>query len=237
VSSGGQAGWYSPEDQWPRHPKPWWRIALKQARSAGWLLKPTGDSAHTWGKVYCRHPSEGSYCSQKIFSSGDGGESVARDLERLINRCVHLSSGKAAIFGRAVVKMGKIESLIKAAGRLLDAAESSEAAADLWGKAEELIEDAENDSIEIASLMERAEHADLETFVATGEARSQLTTLGMPADSELTDLVANAERTAVEVRVDVETLPRANEDVSSLTERLEAARAQLTELRRRLSFT
>ncbi|MEU4693191.1 hypothetical protein [Actinoplanes sp. NPDC023714] len=169
-----------------------------------------------------------------IFSTGEAGESVAKDSGRLVDRCTHLSAGQAAIIGGAFIKMGKVESLISAAGHLLDAAESADAAADLWGRAEDLLTEAEVSSGEIESVMEQAGQTDLEARVAFAEASAELEIIGMSPATEPLGLVAEADQTASEVKAEVKTLPPANTRVQQLVTRLQAARTHLADLRRRL---
>ena len=62
-----QDRWYGPDEQWPAHPKAWWREALAQARAAGWHLQVF--AGHTWGKVVCSRAIDGP-CTKVIFSTG-----------------------------------------------------------------------------------------------------------------------------------------------------------------------
>lgn len=80
--------WYSPVDEWPRHPAAHWRRALGRARRSGWwLYKMDG---HTWGKVQCS-PTGSVPDPDKmiIFTSGRGSEDVALELVTRVKRCTH----------------------------------------------------------------------------------------------------------------------------------------------------
>ena len=98
-------GTYGSHDAWPEHPKAWWRDTLGYARERGWSL--TTSSGHGWGVMRCQ-----ATCKVVVFSTGRGGESVARSARRVIERCQH-----------------GCESVTSAVNRHLDAAERHTGAA------------------------------------------------------------------------------------------------------------
>ncbi len=75
---------YSATDPWPDHPKPWFRDVYKIARGHGWTLET--HTSHT-GSATVRCPSGD--CSFKVFATGRGAESVAKQHKLMIERCPH----------------------------------------------------------------------------------------------------------------------------------------------------
>jgi hypothetical protein len=120
--------WYTPNEPWPTHDKPWWADALSDARRAGWQLRTF--SGHTWGKVVCDRELPDAH-QMLIFSTGRGGENAAKQLQKLIARCQHTrsTSGDSVQAGR----------LLDGASQLLDAAELLLDAFDMRARAEELL--------------------------------------------------------------------------------------------------
>lgn len=126
--------WYTPDEAWPDHAKPWWSAALREARLAGWQLRTF--SGHTWGKVVCDREIPDAH-QMLIFSTGRGGENAAKQLEILIRRCHHNQSGSPDDH------VERASRLLDGASMLLDAAELLVNAADKRAQAEELLSLAE----------------------------------------------------------------------------------------------
>jgi hypothetical protein len=133
-----QHRWYEPDEQWPAHPKPWWREPLGNARAAGWHLQVF--SGHAWGKVVCSRTMENP-CTKAIFSTGRSGEAHAKDLMRLLQRCPHLGQGQRQTFTERV---RKTDDLIDGAEMLLNAAEWCLAAESDTAAANDLLERAQD---------------------------------------------------------------------------------------------
>jgi len=133
-----QHRWYGPDDRWPAHPKPWWRDALAEARSARWHLQTFSD--HGWGKVVCSRAIDGP-CEKVIFSTGRSGESHARDLAWLVMRCKHPRDDQLSALGQ---RLAEARRLLDGAIQLLDAAESWLAADDDAAAVEDLLDMAQN---------------------------------------------------------------------------------------------
>jgi hypothetical protein len=128
--------WYTPDDPWPVHDKPWWADALRDARRAGWQLRTF--SGHTWGKVVCDRERSDAH-QMLIFSTGRGGENAAKQLQKLIDRCQHT---RATAADGDLVRAGR---LLDGAARLLDAAELLLDAAVTRARTEELLALAEQE--------------------------------------------------------------------------------------------
>lgn len=113
---------YSPTDAWPEHPKAPWRDTLERARARGWSLRTF--TGHAWGEIRC--PS--GKCKKKVYTSGEGQESVAKGTRQLVDRCPH-QSGLTGVLDLIADRLDK-------AGRLVDAASALAAK----GEAERMIE-------------------------------------------------------------------------------------------------
>lgn len=137
---------YSASDVWPEHPKSYWNDALALARSHSWNLVTF--SGHSWGRIRCASGE----CAVLIFSTGRGGESVAGDAQRMIERCRHGPGGDplvdiAARLDKAERLTDAAEHLIAAehtleAAEMLDSADSIVDEAALWGEFQELVDQA-----------------------------------------------------------------------------------------------
>jgi hypothetical protein len=99
---------YAATDPWPDHPKPWYRDVYKIARGHGWTLET--HTSHT-GSATVRCPSGD--CSFKVFATGRGAESVAKQHRLMIERCPH-GPGSIDAFTRATELLDKSERLLDA---------------------------------------------------------------------------------------------------------------------------
>jgi hypothetical protein len=159
--TGGGPTWYEPADQWPQHGKPWFREALKKARAAGWWYRKAGGSGHIYGTVYCQPPdSRQAGCKFVVFSTGEAGETVARELERKIRSCTHAPAGDADSLAEAARQMTKVDRLCVAAEGLLDQAMHAHDAATLLERAEDLLQEAGRGADEVDELLEKAIQAE-----------------------------------------------------------------------------
>ncbi len=193
-----QHRWYGPDENWPAHPKSWWKEALVEARSARWHLQIFTD--HGWGKVVCSRAIDGP-CEKVIFSSGRAGENHARDLARLVRRCHHPRDDQLSALAQRLVEAGR---LLDGAAQLLDAAESclaadADAAAveDLLDKAQDTMAAAE--SLVVADtddLLERAIELDGRAQAGRIKSWTQAAAAGYPPVQSPTagDLAAEAEQ-------------------------------------------
>jgi hypothetical protein len=73
---------YGPDETWPDHQKPYWNVALKQARAAGWSLTTGG---HWFGVASC--PS-GEH-TFGVDKTARGGETKALEVPKLLRSCQH----------------------------------------------------------------------------------------------------------------------------------------------------
>jgi hypothetical protein len=142
-----QHRWYGPDENWPAHPKSWWKEALAEARSARWYLQIFSD--HGWGKVVCSRAIDGP-CEKVIFSTGRSGENHARDLARLVRRCRHPRDDQLSALARRLAEAGR---LLDGAAQLLDAAESWLAADADAAAVEDLLDKAQDTMAAAESLL------------------------------------------------------------------------------------
>jgi hypothetical protein len=75
---------YGPDETWPQHQRPYWKVALRQARSAGWTLRYLG-APHWFGVVVC--PTGEHQFS--VDSTARGAETVAGEVPKLLRACPH----------------------------------------------------------------------------------------------------------------------------------------------------
>ncbi|RSN98496.1 hypothetical protein DMH26_18515 [Streptomyces sp. WAC 05379] len=121
--------WYQPHEQWPRHPKPWWKETIGLARAAGWHLQEI--DGHAWGRIVCDRDSD-TPCKILIFSTGNGGESVAIKARRTIAACSHReAAGTEQVLVRATALLERAEALLQAAALCLQAEDKMTEAEDL----------------------------------------------------------------------------------------------------------
>lgn len=174
--------WYQPHEQWPRHPKQWWRETIDLARSAGWRLQTV--EGHTWGRIVC-DPSADRPCKVVIFSSGVGGESAALTARRTVERCDHLTAAETGqILLRAGVLLDRAEALLEAASHLLQAADKKVEAEELLLCAATAADEAEKLAQALASEAD-SERLVVEAFAVLPEGRQ----MGCPPDADEVDLL------------------------------------------------
>ena len=232
--------WYSPDEHWPAHPKPWWRDALSEARKANWHLVVF--AGHCWGEVVCGRVGSGR-CEKLIFSTARAGESHAKDLIRLIRRCHH-----AGLEGGGLVEASR---LLDGAQLLLDAAESClEADADFAAAedllemalgnvtvAEALMKDGARTVADAAALLDEAVELESKAHAEMAEARARAATAGFSASVLATapNLVGEAAE-----RIDTAAVmvgPRSSAGTGALHDRIKALRERVENLRSRLAKT
>jgi hypothetical protein len=227
VPGDGENRWYHPEERWPQHPKTWFRDALDYARAHGWLLKKL--SNHSFGWVYCRRSDDDDRCRFRIDSSGRGGENAARDLRLQVNRCPHrtpVPSG-AAILGGLV---DKAELLTAAAATLIDESRHTQRAIELYARAEELLDEAEDRTDEVSQLMLDAGEAESEARAARADSDTRLEGTGLPPGERAPAVLDAAERTAVSVGKALRREPT-SPWVRTVRQRVRAARERISQLR------
>lgn len=202
---------YPPTDQWPRHSKSWFREVLKKARGMGWSLE-----THTNHGTYKLRCPDGR-CQLVVFSTGKGGETVAKRYLHKVSRCNH------------------------------GVADSLEKAADLLVKAERLVEGvftlherrcAEARAYQAIDGTLGYEESDIEELLNECErlAKRCDELLGADAtDSETALTVANGVTREVEGLL--EPLPGRNGDVRQARERLRKVNLRISEARRVLAIS
>jgi hypothetical protein len=233
MPASGQEGWYGADEEWPRHPKPWFRNALEKARRAGWLYRK--NSSHSHGTLYCRDPAIGPCCKYPVFSTGRAGENAAREVERLISRCQHDLEKRRSALVNAEGQMVKAEKLIRAAEALVDRAHHEQASAAAWARAVELVDLAGTSVHEVDAMLAHAVQEEAEARAADQDAAETLAPFP-DHPPHPPDLVDAAEKITDDVKTSLGAIP-ANDQVASLRLRVSDARRRLRLLRARLSPT
>jgi hypothetical protein len=166
---------YSPSDQWPEHPKAYWRAALKHARRNGWYLNVY--SAHAFGQVRCSSDLQSqNTCTYKVFSSGKGGESAAKECQKKVDNCPHRT--QATESEGADERLARAADHLTKAGRLLDAAERCVERERQQYIVDELLKNAEANLEQYEQLMAQAIEAEKQTELAAQTARQSLVEAG-----------------------------------------------------------
>jgi len=228
----GGPKWYSPADDWPQHPKPWFRTALAHARRSGWWYRSAAGHAH--GTVYCQGPEYRSgACKFVVFSTGVGGENAARELERLIRRCPHNEAAVADPVVAASVQMDRVDTLCDAAEALMAEHDRERELKLLLDRAAQLLDEAGRGVAEAEEFLAAAMEVELEAKAAASEAERLLTAAGTDVRSpgQLLDM---ADETSAGVR-SVLAEQAASREVRRLRARVDQARVRIRELRSRLS--
>lgn len=75
------------------HPNKEIEEALKEIEKSGWVVKDSGKSAHSWGKIRCPYRdtpcvSNHEWCTSGVWSTPKSPGNHAKSLKRLVNRCV-----------------------------------------------------------------------------------------------------------------------------------------------------
>lgn len=219
--------WYQPHEQWPKHPKPWWRETLTLARSAGWHLQKI--DGHTWGRIVC-DPSADEPCKVPVFSSGVGGESAALTARKTVGRCDHVTaSGVDQLLFRAVQLLDRAEALLAAASRCLQAANKQAEVEELLLGAATATDEAE----QLAQALIREADGDrlvVEAFAVLPQGAE----LGCPpTPAELDVLIVDASAHVDEAEQLVDGLPRGDPG-DALRSRIGQVRAHVTDVAERL---
>ncbi|WNO65376.1 hypothetical protein RPQ02_16990 [Streptomyces sp. AM2-3-1] len=219
--------WYQPHEQWPGHPKAWWRETIALARSAGWHLQRI--EGHSWGRIVC-DPRADKPCKVLIFSTGVNGESAALTARKKVERCDHLTASDAdQLLFRAAGLLDRAEALLEAASRCLEAA-------DKRTEAEELLLGAATAADEAEKLTEAlAREADGDRLVVEAFAvLPQGAELGCPpTPAELDVLIVDASAQVDEAEQLADGLP-AGDPADGLRGRIQQVRAQVAGLDVRL---
>lgn len=207
-------GYFSPTDQWPQHSKKWFREVLKVARRLGWSLE--ANSNHGTLKLSC--PAGAPECQRLIFSTGRGGESVAKSHMRAVKRCRH---GVADNLTKAMALLDKAERLIEAVFTLHERDTTEQRALALL-----YADDCEETEIEelLGACDQLARQADeLLADDANGD--------------EPTAVLAAANGALSETRILLKPLPTRNSDVRAQRERLRKLEVRVTEARGFISIS
>lgn len=72
----------------PKHPNKKIEAAIKYAEEKGWRYKESGNSAHSWGRLYCPFEDrEGHMMS--IWSTPKNADVHAMQIKRKVDACEH----------------------------------------------------------------------------------------------------------------------------------------------------
>lgn len=219
--------WYQPHDQWPRHPKQWWRETIGMARSAGWRLQTV--EGHVWGRIVC-DPDADRPCKVLIFSSGNGGESAALTARKTVQRCDHSTAAEAGqILLRVAELLDRAEALLEAASRCLQATNKRAEAEELLLAAATAADEAEK----LAQAVSREEDSD-RLVVAAFEVLPEDAELDCPPTAaQVAALIVEASAHADEAQQLTDVLP-AGDSGDALIARIDQVRARVTDLSRSL---
>lgn len=220
--------WYQPQEQWPKHPKPWWRETLRHARLLGWSLRTI--DGHSWGRIVC-DPNLDEPCKYLVYSTGKAAESVAADAFRGIDRCPHLAMKvDDQVLTHAAALLDQAECLIGAADQCLQVADKAT-------EVEELLESADSAAAEAEKLLEQAVQTEADAqglLISVFAALPEGTQIGCPpSTTEVEGLVVEAEGRVDEAQELVGDLP-VSQQVDSLRERIGQVRARMGGLSARL---
>ncbi|MET8229452.1 hypothetical protein ABZS77_02060 [Micromonospora sp. NPDC005298] len=230
--SGSGPKWLSPSDPW-HHPKPWFDRALTYARAAGWWYRKAGGSGHIHGTAFCQPPDDrANACKYVVFSTGGGGESAAREFERLVRRCPHNTGVVVGVVAEAAAQLDKVEALCRGAAALLELSRYEQDAAALFDRAEQLLTEAGDAASEVDELLtaafdmeEAAQAAGVAAEESLGEAATPLREPGQ--------LLELADESALQVK---DSLKQETEsvEVRGLKRRVREIRTTIRSLRARL---
>jgi hypothetical protein len=186
---------YASTDPWPDHPKPWYREVYKVARGHGWSLQT--HTSHT-GSATLRCPS--GVCEFKVYATGKGAESVAKQHRLMIERCPH---------GRETVDaLARATELLDKAERLLDALDALHESARLDNRMQALLfEDSQANEEEILELW-------LASDQLTGEA---MALLADQTDSDKDATLTSTDGALSEARGILHPLPKSHEVLTQRT--------------------
>lgn len=117
---------YGPGETWPEHQRPYWNVALKQARAAGWTFTTGG---HWFGVASCPAGEH----TFGVDKTAKGGETKALEVPKLLRSCQHgmpTTSGSKVAARRAECErlLTRAEELISIAAADLRLAEQRQEA-------------------------------------------------------------------------------------------------------------
>ncbi len=233
--AGSGPTWYGPTEEWPDHPKPWFRKALSSARAAGWWYRKAANSAHIHGTAFCKRAGEGvAHCKFLVFSSGSAGETKAQELERLIGRCPH-NREAVDVLAAAGVQMDKADRLCQGAEALLDMYDYEQKAIALLDKANNLLEEADQGVSEVDDLLCEACNVEAEARAASDHAEQSLT-LAMTQLRDPGQVLDLADSTTSHVQTTLRT-EKPSAEVRDLRKRVRKTRDKIKELKIRAHHT
>lgn len=219
--------WYQPLEQWPRHPKAWWRETLDLARSAGWRLQTV--EGHTWGRIVC-DPNADKPCKVLIFSSGVGGESAALTARKTVKRCDHLTAVETGqILLKAAELLDRAEAMLEAASRCLQAADKKAQAEELLLSAAMAADEAEK----LAQALLHEEDGDRLVVEAFAMLPRESELGCPPTPAELDVLIVDASAQVDEAQRLADVLPTGGAE-EGLRSRIGQVRARVVDLSARL---
>jgi hypothetical protein len=197
-------------DAW-NHQHKEWRETLDLARQRGWP-PPTKGTNH--GVLVLNCPDNDVHCRIKVFSTGAGTESVARNSRKKIQRCPH---------GNFEDRFDEIDHLLDNAERLLSAAAAELERREAEAEAEALLQLADDPLAEAAELLDANTRYDsvVDAEAQLGYRRDELLQLD-ERDSTPDELVVTAGS-------DLRRATQSLRDLPSASDRHHAASARLAQ--------
>jgi hypothetical protein len=206
---------------------------LAYARAAGWWYRKAGSAGHIHGTAYCQPPDDRAHaCKYVVFSTGEGGESAARELERLVRRCPHNTGIVVGVVAEAAVQLGKVEALCRGAKARLERSTYEQDAATLYDRADQLLTEAGEAASGVDELLTAA--FDLEEEArAAGEAAEESLDEAATKLRDPGQLLELADESALQVKASLKQETESRE-VRDLKQRVREIRTTIRSLRARL---
>lgn len=206
---------------WPRHGDSYWNEVYDEARARGWTLET--HSNH--GTAYLSCPAE--ECDLgPIYSTGKSNENVAKDYLKKVRRCPHGSLDQAAAAQRVKGHLEIAERLAKAARHLLYRDGRSAEVEDLWRRAEQQVDAAdeifESGQIELAEWWRDHE---------AGRAGDLLADTSVEGSDHPALVVAAADREADSAEDALADVSSKNAEYKGLKTRLDSVREEIETIR------
>ncbi|WP_127502443.1 hypothetical protein [Actinoplanes solisilvae] len=170
------------------------RESIEHARRSGWHLRQT--VGHGYGRIFCRRVERGgAVCKVSIFTTPQRPGDRAKDIARAVRDCPHHFADQTADLKYADDLIDSAERLLDAAENFLDAEAASVSAAEIWRKAEDLIDLALMDTEEVERIMAVAREFDLEARSLTRQGWNRGTEAGVTEGAPSSYVAAAEKRT------------------------------------------
>ncbi|MCC5934567.1 MAG: hypothetical protein LAT75_10940 [Candidatus Cyclonatronum sp.] len=71
-----------------KHPNKEIQKAIEYAQTQSWVLKDSGKSSHSWGRLMCPESSRNG-CVISVWSTPRNPENHAKQILKMVNKCPH----------------------------------------------------------------------------------------------------------------------------------------------------